>query len=82
MVFPRVAAADASETRAERCCCSAGAPSSSASVRFPSSLIGILCTLQDSAALLIRAVSQRGRRDDLFLLARKCDDFPVRCVSW
>lgn len=64
IVPPRVAAPEASETRAERCCYSARAPSS---VRFPSSLIEILCRVQHSAALLIRAASQRGRRDDLFL---------------
>lgn len=54
---------------------------SSASVHFPASLIEILCTVQHSAALLICAVSQRGRQLDHFLLAWKCDDFSVRCMS-
>lgn len=55
--------------------------SPSAAVHSPSSLIEILCTVQHSAALLIYALSQRGRQLDHFLLAPKWDDFSVKHMS-
>lgn len=53
----------------------------SAAVLSPASLIEILCRVQHAAALLICALSQRGRRLDHFLLAPKWDDFSVGCMS-
>lgn len=55
--------------------------SPSVAVLSAASLIEILCGVQHAAALLIRALSQRGRRLDHFLSAPKWDDFSVGCMS-